>query len=173
MFILGQLCGSPGKKLCGFIASIRVKQTLQELIESCFILTVREKLLKNTLIFRPMLEHQWAHNQDVTSSKEMLLSSYTQEKELFLITGDWATPYPDRWCSYRHTKGKRNWLLTNQIQSRLGETVSKLRQANFVWPVFCTKHILSGEKTGMNTAKIFTLLIKYAFAQSIWEMAKI
>lgn len=38
--------------------------------------TDREKLLKNTLIFRPMLEHQWAHTQDVTSSKEMLLSSW-------------------------------------------------------------------------------------------------
>lgn len=28
-----------------------------------------EKLLKYTLIFRPMLEHQWAQGQDVTSSK--------------------------------------------------------------------------------------------------------
>lgn len=84
MFILGQFCGALGE-FSGFIPSIRGKRTLQELKESCFIPTVREKLLKNTLIFRPMLEHQWAHNQAVTSSKETLLSSCTQEEpeELF------------------------------------------------------------------------------------------
>lgn len=64
-------------EFCGFILSIRGKPTLQELEESCFIPTVREKLLKNTLIFRPTVEHQWARNQAVTSSKETLLSSCT------------------------------------------------------------------------------------------------
>lgn len=84
MFILGQFCGSLGE-FCGFIPSIRGKQTLQELKESCFIPTVREKLLKNTLVFGPTLEHQWAHNQAVTSSKKTLLSSRAQEEpeELF------------------------------------------------------------------------------------------
>lgn len=38
-FILWQFPGSLEKKLYGFIPSIRVKQTLQGLTESCFILT--------------------------------------------------------------------------------------------------------------------------------------
>lgn len=136
--------------------------------------TDREKLLKNTLIFRPMLEHQWAHRQDVTSSKEMLLSSWpsydpppcTQEKQLFLITGDGATPYPTRWCGdHQHTNGGKELNQLNPIQIWEGSFT--------LYDPYFVQSALSGEKIGMNTSKIFTLLIKGTFAQSIWEMAKI
>lgn len=171
MFILGQFRGSPGKKFCGFIASIRVKQTLQERKESCFIPTVRVKLLKNTLIFRPVLEHQWAHNQAVTHQRKRFSPLvHRRSQRSFLITGDWATPYPNRWYGdYRHTKRKRNWLpyQLNAIQI-WGDSFQTPPRKLYVTYILYKAHSFWRE-FGMNTSKVFTLLIKYTFAPSIWQ----
>lgn len=171
MFILGQFRGSPGKKFCGFIASIRVKQTLQERKESCFIPTVRVKLLKNTLIFRPVLEHQWAHNQAVTSSKETLLSSCTQEEPEELFS--------NRWLSHTLPQQMVRRLLTHKEEKELTPLPTKCNPdlgGQFPDPTKKTLYDLYFYKAhsfwrefGMNTSKVFTLLIKYTFAPSIWQ----
>lgn len=135
--------------------------------------TDREKLLKNTLIFRPMLEHQWVHRQDVTSSKEMLLflavlrSSSLHIGEAALFNNRWwsyTLPHQMVWRSSTHKWGKElNQLNTIQIW-----------EGSFtLYDPYFVQSALSGEKIGMNTSKIFTLLIKDTFAQSTWEMAKI
>lgn len=68
------------------------------------------------------------------------------------------------WRSSTHKLGKELNQL-NPIQIWEGSFT--------LYDPYFVQSALSGEKIGMNTSKIFTLLIKDTFAQSIWEMAKI
>lgn len=169
MFILGQFRGSPGKKFCGFIASIRVKQTLQERKESCFIPTVRVKLLKNTLIFRPVLEHQWAHNQAVTSSKETLLSSCTQEEPEELFNNRWLShtlPQQMVWRLSTHKEEKELTPLPTKCNPDLGgqfpdPTKKTLCDLYFVQSTFFLERIWNEYLKSFYTAHQIHLCPKY------------
>lgn len=131
----------------------------------------QSKAFKNTLIFRPVLEHQWAHNQAVTHQRKCFSPLvHRRSQRSFLITGDWATPYPNRWYGdYRHTKRKRNWhpYQLNAIQI-WGDSFQIPPRKLYVTYILYKAHSFWRE-FGMNTSKVFTLLIKYTFAPSIWQ----
>lgn len=171
MFILGQFRSSPGK-FCGFIASIRVKANITRAERSMYYIDSQSKAFKEhsnlqASVRAPsrLITKLWLHQR-----KRFSPLVHRRSQRSFLITGDWATPYPNRWYGdYRHTKRKRNWLpyQLNEIQI-WGDSFQTPPSKLYVTYILYKVHSFWRE-FGTNTSKVFTLLIKYTSAPSIWQ----
>ena len=182
--ILGHFPSSLGKKLRGFIPSIRVKKTLQELIQSPFVLT-ENTFKEHPLIFRPtstVSVGSQAGCDFIKGNASLLLVAFLRSSFLqtgegasslpSLPTGDQGVPYSNRQSvDYRHNEKKELISLSTKYNPDLGRQFQiSIRQT--LCELYWVQDMLSSEKTGMNTSEIFTLLIKYSLPKAYGRWQK-